>query len=64
MASKGGRVFAAAVTLLSALAVFAVVNPAPVEASHLDQGIVVSDNPVDNTPYVMDGHVTAITRLI
>jgi hypothetical protein len=63
MASKGGRVFAAAVTLLSALAVFAVVNPAPVEASHLDQGIVVSDNPVDNTPYVMDGHVTAITTV-
>ncbi len=32
-------------------------------ANSFPQGLVVSSNPVDNTPYVMNGYVTAITTI-
>ena len=63
MTSRGGRAVALATALLTALTVFGGIGVAPVEASHLNQGIVVSADPVDNTPYVMDGHVTAIVTV-
>ena len=46
-------------TALAATSIIAIsaAGPAPVSANALDQGVVVNPDPVDNTPYAMNGRV-------
>ncbi len=49
------------VVLAGVAAVFLATGP--LAANALPQGLVVSDDPVDYTPNILDGHVTAITTI-
>ncbi|MCP4968678.1 MAG: DUF4175 domain-containing protein, partial [bacterium] len=58
-----GRFSAGILALIAAVAFTVAGWAAPAGASSLDQGLVVSDDPVDYTPHILDGHVTAITTV-
>lgn len=64
MKSAVGRRVATATTLVFAMVVTLLVSiELPAAAVGLDQGLVVSDDPVDYTPHVLDGQVNAITTV-
>ncbi len=61
--ATSNRGLSLAVAVLALAAVMVGIAAVQAEASYLEQGVVVSDDPVDYTPHAIDGRVYAITTV-